>query len=276
MNKATVKNILVALVVLAIATMTACNLATPADSGSTVEVVLGGDEGARSSPGTITNDAGVAWVRINVKLKATGVTTGSGDLTKDIHNVWHGKITVSDVNGLMTFTATAGNQDGSTGVYHVSWAGSAEKNVTGSGLLLAITVSAVSKTINPRHIFYVNSNSATDGWRYLEVTPIDQSSGTQWYNGDYMTIGASAPGIGSGNANTTSIVTAQGAGTYAASLCANLVLGGYDDWFLPSKDELNALYGKMVTITGLAPTWYWSSSETDYLDAWAQRFFNGV
>ena len=78
MNKATVKNILLALVVLAIATMTACNLATPADTGSTVEVVLDGIGGANGARGTI---AGANGVRINVKLTADGVQKGSGNLT---------------------------------------------------------------------------------------------------------------------------------------------------------------------------------------------------
>ena len=275
MKITTVKNVLVALLVLAIATMTACNLAAPAQEGSTVEVVLDGIGGAKGNPGGIAGDTNVAWVRINVKLKSTGATTGSGDLTKDIHNVWHGKITVSDVGGLMTFEATAGNQDGTTGVYHVSWSGSAEKNVTGSGLSLTIPVTAGDNT---RHIFYVNANSASDGWRYLEVAPIDQSTGIAWSNITGTAIGATAQGtaIGTGKANTTAIVGQSGCTAGAAKLCKAYTGSGYSDWFLPSKDELNAMYLKRATIGSFASAFYCSSSEDISTKMLIQYFSDGT
>jgi hypothetical protein len=50
------------------------------------------------------------------------------------------------------------------------------------------------------------------------------------------------------------------------------VLGGYDDWFLPSKEELNEMYGKQGAIGSFAPTFYWSSSEDNITDAWFQNF----
>ena len=261
--------------ILAMATMSACdNLATPVETNNSVEVEMGGGEGSKAPTGGITGDVNVAWVRINVKLKDTGATTGSGDLTKDGSGVWRGMISVSDVGGggLMTFTATAGTQDASTGVYHVSWAGSNDLLVMASGLKVTIPVSAGDNT---RHIFYVNPNSATDNWRYLEAAPSDQndqSEGIAWWNDSYTTTGATATRIGSGNANTTKIIASQGGGSYSASLCAGLVLGGYDDWFLPSKEELNEMYGKQGAIGSFAPTFYWSSSEDNITDAWFQNF----
>ena len=78
MKKAAVKNILVVLMVFAIATMTACNLATPANTGSNVEVVLGGigNQGGKS----IGSDA--SYVSIKV-MNSSGVQVGSGTLTQN-------------------------------------------------------------------------------------------------------------------------------------------------------------------------------------------------
>jgi len=48
--------------------------------------------------------------------------------------------------------------------------------------------------------------------------------------------------VGTGRANTAAIIAAQGRGSYAAQVCDDLVSGSFDDWFLPSKDELDLMY----------------------------------
>jgi hypothetical protein len=70
-------------------------------------------------------------------------------------------------------------------------------------------------------------------------------------------------------------------GNYAAKLALdyNVTVDeiDYDDWFLPSKDELNEmhinLYGQ--SLGGLARGNYWSSSESGALYAWRQFFSSG-
>ena len=111
----------------------------------------------------------------------------------------------------------------------------------------------------------------------LVAAPVDQSSSLQWYNGSFKTTGATATGIGDGGANTARIISAQGAGNYAAALCANLSLGGFTDWYLPSKDELDLMYGNLKTAGrgGFGSAWYWSSSEVNYGTAWGQDFDGG-
>ena len=110
----------------------------------------------------------------------------------------------------------------------------------------------------------------------LIAAPSDQSTGAQW--GCYGTIitGADGTAIGTGNQNTIDIVTGCTTVGIAAKLCYDLVLGGYSDWYLPSKDELNKLYLNSVAIGGFANNYYWSSSETNdlYGGAWSQFFFN--
>jgi hypothetical protein len=109
----------------------------------------------------------------------------------------------------------------------------------------------------------------------LIAAPSDQSTGIQWYNGSYVTTGATATAIGTGNANTNTIVSVQGAGSYAAKLCYDLVLNGYSDWYLPSKDELNKLYLNQTAIGGFGYFYYWSSSETVISYAWSNYFYSG-
>jgi hypothetical protein len=71
--------------------------------------------------------------------------------------------------------------------------------------------------------------------------------------------------------------------------CDKLILNGYDDWYLPTKEELNALYENLKTknIGGFRRNIYWSSSEVRVSNeqqdlnnfkpgiAWAQDFGNG-
>jgi len=107
------------------------------------------------------------------------------------------------------------------------------------------------------------------------AAPTDQSTGIHWYNGSYITTGATGTAIGTGLANTNAIIAAQGAGSYAAALCRNLTLGGFTDWYLPSKDELSKLYLNKSLIGGFAAAGYWSSSEYDTNDAWFENFVSG-
>jgi hypothetical protein len=87
-------------------------------------------------------------------------------------------------------------------------------------------------------------------WPYLGWGPFGKEVGT-------------STEIGEGQNNTSRIVNACGSGN-AAGVCDDLVLNGYDDWFLPSKDELNELF-KQRNVIGLSSfaMFYWSSSEWD-------------
>jgi hypothetical protein len=105
----------------------------------------------------------------------------------------------------------------------------------------------------------------------------DQSSGIQWFNGSYVTTGAIGTAVGTGATNTTTIIDKQGATAtdYAAGLARAHRGGGYDDWFLPSKDELNLLRLQQGAVGGFSSGFYWSSTEYFLNFAWRQFFFNG-
>ena len=89
--------------------------------------------------------------------------------------------------------------------------------------------------------------------------------------------------IGNGVHNTIAIESGCTTPGTAADICANLTLGGYSDWFLPSIDELNLMrqyigqgnYYGLGNIGGFANNSYWSSSEYVNNNAWLQHFGNG-
>lgn len=84
----------------------------------------------------------------------------------------------------------------------------------------------------------------------LIASPRGTSRSTPRFKENYSITNAKGLAIGSGQANTLAIVNAQGIGTYEAKVCYDLVIDGYKDWFLPSKDELNQLYLNKDVIGG--------------------------
>ena len=108
------------------------------------------------------------------------------------------------------------------------------------------------------------------------AAPSDQSTGSPW--GCYGTAIAGADGtaLGTGNQNTLEIMAGCAEAGIAARICGNLVLNGYSDWYLPSKDELNKLYLNRASIGGFVNTSYWSSSEISPTNAWLHNFFTGA
>jgi hypothetical protein len=98
------------------------------------------------------------------------------------------------------------------------------------------------------------------------VAPSAQSAGVIWGDIYAPITGADGTALGTGKQNTIDIVATQSLDifpleTSAAQICNNLVLNGYNDWWLPSIDELKKLYPNRTAI-GLVDVTYWSSSET--------------
>ncbi|MDA3890275.1 MAG: FISUMP domain-containing protein [Salinivirgaceae bacterium] len=103
----------------------------------------------------------------------------------------------------------------------------------------------------------------------------DQSAFEEWGCWNTLITGADNTIIGTGNQNTIDIVAGCTSMGIAARHCSDLVLSGYEDWYLPSRDELNILYINRVAIGGFSTGLYWSSTEYNSDASWAQDFSNG-
>jgi hypothetical protein len=129
-------------------------------------------------------------------------------------------------------------------------------------------------------IFYIDDADA-HAWTYLEAAP----SSTEWiskqWGKDGIAVTGTGTAIGTGKNNTALIVAklneAPAETDRAAQLCDALSYGGYSDWFLPSKDELNEMYVNLHQqgVGGFETLSYWSSSESDPDYAWQQYFGSG-
>ena len=136
-------------------------------------------------------------------------------------------------------------------------------------------------------IFYLDAT----GCHGLVAKATDEAGTYQWSSPLFSnTLWASASGIYGGAQNTKKSIACAVAGNIisscapdscsvpAASVCDNLASGGYTDWYLPSRDELDMMYLNLHLqgLGGFANNYYWGSNEDWYtLGAWSQNFSNG-
>lgn len=124
-------------------------------------------------------------------------------------------------------------------------------------------------------IIFYNKGHYSDGWQYLEAASSDQSAGAAWSDVIDAAVGTGAQNtaIGTGFANSNAIVSQVGHTASAAKICLDYTVDfegvTYDDWFLPSKDELNRLYLNLYLqgLGGFTTNFYWSSSEDTEFDS---------
>lgn len=135
-------------------------------------------------------------------------------------------------------------------------------------------------------VFHVDPDGFTCGadltalCTYLEAAPATSEIEITWAettNQSLTVDGADSSTIGHGQRNTVEITSQTGneidnsAAVYASAYANN----GYDDWYLPAKDELSELHLRRGLVGGFSPVSYWSSTEYNAYDAWTRHFGYG-
>ena len=171
-------------------------------------------------------------------LKATFATTGSS--VRVGATIQQSGFTENDFTSPVTYTVTAA--DGTTEDYIVT---------------VTVPVPAIGDSYGGGKVAYILQDGDpgyVEGETHGLVAALaDQSASMAWSNIVAADAGAAGVALGTGQANTTAIVSQVGCVGGAAYLCDHLTEGGFSDWYLPSKDELNLLYLSQGAIGGFGP-----------------------
>jgi hypothetical protein len=178
---------------------------------------------------------------------------------------------ISVINGLTPTTT-----------YYVrAYATNSAGTAYGNELSFTTATFGIGQSYQGGKIAYIDST----GLHGLIASNVDESPAQWGCWSTWITTSGSGPyygvGIGSGAQNTIDIMNGCATASIAARICGNLVLNGYSDWYLPSKNELYQLYNNRAAIGGFntsasgTSAWYWSSTEYNANNAYILDFYNG-
>jgi len=208
--------------------------------------------------GNITNDGGSSIV-----LRGVCYSTSP--------NPNMGNSRTEEGSGTGSFNTVLRGLTSSTTYYARSYAKNSN-GVVAYGNEVSFTTSstiAVGSTYAGGIVFYLDST----GQHGLVCAPSGQG-GFLWGCWGTNIVGTSTL-IGTGQANTNLILNGCSDRPIAASVCDNLVLNGYSDWYLPSLAELQ-LMGTNLHAQGMggfiSNSAYWSSSQLNSNYAWVLTF----
>lgn len=129
--------------------------------------------------------------------------------------------------------------------------------------------------------FYIGNIIIPDGddageYVIIMAGPESQPGTLTWKSPRSATAGTDS--TTNGMANTLAMQTNDPVIHYAGLYCLGYNGGGFDDWYLPAKDELNLAWVNLSQLAVLAmdAQFYWSSTQLDANNAWGQNFRPGA
>ena len=250
---------------------------TPADANNGGLVTTGAQTFAGNK--TLTGTLGIGTTAPAASAVLEASSTAQGFLPPRMTFAQRNDI-ADPATGLVIFCTNCGLNSGELEVY----AGGIWRNMMGG---LAAAVPVIGQSLGGGIIAYIlqpnDPGYDANILHGLIAAPSDQSIDAQWGCGGTVISGADGIALGTGNQNTIDIMNGCVTAGISARICGDLVLNGYSDWYLPSKDELNKLYSNIgkgapapnTNIGGFANEMYLSSTEINSYGACSQSFFNG-
>jgi hypothetical protein len=207
--------------------------------------------------------------------KITATTQYTGRVTWDGDWAWSSRFGGNKAYAAtITLTAKAGYTLTKIAANFFTVAGAtAVSNGAGSGVVTAIFPATATVAIGDGalggQVAYILMNGDpgyVDGeQRGLIAATDDRSPGIIWAVAACQSTavpGGTGTALGTGSVNTDLLISQNGAGAdYAAGNARGDRSGGYTDWFLPSKDELNKIFLSKAVLLNLSAGDYWCSSE---------------
>lgn len=240
---------------------------------------------------TPTVTTGTATVNNDSTATITGTVTSDGNASQITYGICYSASsqtpTITDAKESRTAANPGTFSIALTGLWSATtyYARSFVSNSAGTSYGTTVTVTTptmftIGQTYNGGKVFYLDQTKRHG--MIVSTSDLNNLNGVPWGPpGSSATTapqtGAIGASLGSGPGNTSLILAKYGTGTYAAALCIAFRGGGFSDWFLPSRAELNLIYVNRVALGIPSLYYWWSSTEFEFSvqTAYSQNFVDG-